>query len=214
MALKDLSGEKFGRLLVVSLASKAFVDASGKNHFVKWNCKCDCGTEVVVMGASLTRTTRPSRSCGCAKDEVNSARLTTHGLTGSFEYKLLMSIVDRCHNEKHPRYQDWGGRGIQVCLQWRNDPESFVKYVKEVLGSRPEGCSLDRIDNDKGYEPGNVRWATTLEQNRNQRSNRLITFDGKSMLLTDWALEIGVTKSTLHWRLKNHSLSEALTPVV
>lgn len=143
--------------------------------------------------------------------EVASKRLTTHGLSNSFEYKLLRSAIDRCHNPSSRGYSRWGGRGISVYQEWRDEPEKFVEYVRVHLGERPDDHSLDRIDNQLGYEPGNIKWSSVTEQNRNARSNRWITFNGRTMLLEDWAKFTGVPKSTLHYRLKSWGVEKAMS---
>jgi hypothetical protein len=103
----------------------------------------------------------------------------------------------RCTSPKHPHFKDYGGRGIEVCERWK----SFALFLQDV-GQRPPGKTLDRLDCHGNYEPGNCRWATSEEQQRNLRTNRLLTFDGKTQCLTAWAKEAGIKKSTLRERLE------------
>ena len=127
----------------------------------------------------------------------------------SAEYNIWQGMRQRCGNTNNQSYAWYGGRGIRVCAEWQGSFEKFLAY----MGRRPSsGHSIDRIDNDKGYEPGNVRWATTAEQSRNRSLNVMIEHDGRSACLEDWAAELGVSSVTLKWRLKRHPLALALTP--
>ena len=117
-------------------------------------------------------------------------------------------MVRRCHSSRDKDYANYGGRGIRVCERWRIFENFF-----EDMGERPsDEHSIDRIDNAKGYEPGNVRWATTAEQLRNYSRNVVITLGDKSACLEDWATELGISPMTLKWRLKHHPVEVALTP--
>lgn len=157
MALIDLTGMTFGRLTAVSRVG------SSTSGYALWECVCECGTVKVVASAQL-RSGR-TRSCGClVRDAVSEAR-TVHGMSHSVEYQAWSAMRSRCLNPNHSNYPDYGGRGITVCDRWR---DSFVAFYEDV-GRRPPGHSLDRIDNDGNYEPGNVRWATAQEQAMNRR---------------------------------------------
>lgn len=127
---------------------------------------------------------------------------TTHGhaarASRSSEYEIWKSIIQRCTNKNAKAYPDYGGRGICICDSWRNSFEAFLADV----GPRPSpGHSLDRENNDGNYEPGNVRWATRTEQNRNSRHNRLITIDGVTKPLCEWLDERGVKVRTFYYRV-------------
>ena len=115
------------------------------------------------------------------------------------EYRTFTHIITRCENTNSPDYPEYGGRGIRIADEWRRDFAAFLAHV----GPRPTAAhSIDRIDNNRGYEPGNVRWATPVEQARNTRRNRYITIDGESKILTDWARISGNSESTIFYRLK------------
>lgn len=161
MKMINLVGLKFGRLLVTALEPRTVRDRS-------WTCKCDCGRVVSVQGGNLRN--NHTRSCGCLRNEVTRQRATKHGYSRvkqrTPEYKTWCLMKDRCHNPRFLRYADWGGRGIKVCEEWLHDFVAFLDHV----GPKPSSKhSIDRIDNDRGYEPGNVRWATALEQRYNRR---------------------------------------------
>lgn len=156
----DLTGQIFGRWTVLTHASKT--DKSGNAY---WLCQCACGTQREVVGRSLTR--GRSTSCGCPTDRAQAE----YGKWRSSmpEYRAWDNMKRRCNNPNAPAYPNYGGRGIRVTPEWLDDFQAFYDHV----GPRPAGgYSLDRIDNDGDYEPGNVRWATAVEQVRNSRASK------------------------------------------
>jgi hypothetical protein len=156
-AALNLVGRKFGRLTVRSLAKP-----HGKKR--RWLCFCDCSKTSIAFTHDLIRGAH--QSCGCLQKERASATSTTHGRTKTREYEAWSRIIARCEDPAHPRFKDYGGRGIRICEQWRR---SFTQFLSDV-GPRPsKKHSIDRINNDGHYEPGNVRWSTATEQARNQR---------------------------------------------
>jgi len=160
----DLTGKKFHRYLVIERATSA-----GKGH-VLWKCQCECGTVKVVKGTHLT--TGETKSCGCYGKEENARRGITHGMSRRHsigiapEYYAWARMIQRTENPQATSFRDYGGRGITVCAEWRASFEAFYAYI----GPRPSAQhSLDRINVNGNYQPGNVRWATAKEQANNRR---------------------------------------------
>lgn len=152
----DITGKKFGAL--VALRPTTDRDQRGS---VVWECECACGVRARVNASDLKHGN--TTSCGCR------ANLKKHGEANSVEYSTWERIKGRCHNPKSRRFKDWGGRGIVVCERWRNSFEAFL----EDMGRRPpDKTSIDRIDNDGHYEPGNCRWSTPKEQQNNTRKQK------------------------------------------
>ena len=128
-----------------------------------------------------------------------------HGMSKTPVYGSWENMIQRCTNPKSNNYQRWGGRGITVCDRWRD----FKNFYAD-MGDPPDGCSIDRIDNDKGYCLENCRWATIKEQNRNLRTTRFLTLNGVTKPLTAWADELGINPKLIHTR-KNRGWSDEKT---
>lgn len=173
----------------------------------KWWCRCDCGTEKEVHGSSLLSGT--SLSCGCLRAEELSERSTTHGGSKEPLYRVWAAMMGRCYDANDRFYKDYGGRGVKVCRRWH----SYTNFRLD-MGDRPsDKHSLDRRKNHLGYSKANCVWSTTTEQARNRRSNRMITYKGRTQCLQAWAEELGVSRSRLSTRLDRQGLSvhEAFT---
>lgn len=189
--LIDLTGQRFGRLTVIGRSS------TGKCHNVYWDCQCSCGKKVTVRGDHLREGT--IKSCGCLVLEISSEKATTHGKSHSRLYNTWLFMRRRCGNCNDQAYPRYGGRGIEVCDEWKANFQSFYDWAISN-GYRPE-LSIDRIDNDKGYSPENCRWATSSEQARNRRSNHLITFAGETHSMIEWAEIVDIPLNVLCLRI-------------
>ncbi len=169
----DRTGERFGRLLVLSLAGKRGND---KQCLVR----CDCGVEKVIVQSRLTQKVKAVRSCGCSKGLNHH---TTHGLTGHKLFPIWRSMIARCNNPNHRSYHRYGGRGISVCKEWRDSPKDFLAWLGE--NGYKKGCQLDREDNNAGYSPDNCRIVTPRENSNNRRDNRKFQFDNDALTIAE-----------------------------
>jgi hypothetical protein len=189
-AFDDLTGRVFGRLTVVSRATNA-------GPKVRWSCACTCGREPIVHATALR--IGHTRSCGCLK--VDQPAALTHGhstdQTLTPTYLTWASMIQRCQNPKNPSFPRYGGRGIKVCDAWLK----FDGFLLD-MGERPQGLTLERINNDGGYEPGNCKWATYKTQNNNRRVNHLLAHKGQTFTLQAWAERTGLKATTIRRRLK------------
>lgn len=190
----ELTGKSFGRLTVVGRSPRR--SASG----AMWFCRCECGGETHV--ASLKLRSGRTQSCGCYRRDLGHTKNLTHGLSNkSRTYKTWKEMRRRCTSKTASQYKWYGGRGIKVCERWNN-----YKAFLEDMGERPEGTTLDRIDNDGNYEPGNCRWANHKEQTRKQATNKLSASLAESlrqdrsagMSYRALGLKYGVSATTAH----------------
>jgi len=163
-----------------------------------WLCKCDCGKEKVINSYSVRK--GKTKSCGCLQKEIvsNGKFAIKHSKKGTKIYNIWQQMIQRC---KNPKYKYHCGRGIKVCYKWSNkNPNGFQNFYKDI-GDPPKGLSLDRIDNDKGYNPNNWRWATSKEQANNTRSNIIVRFNNKNERLSLLADQYKIKRETLKDRL-------------
>lgn len=186
----DITGRKFGRLTVTKHSHR-----KGAHQF--WLCRCDCGNDKAVRTDHLQQ--GRVRSCGCLHKELASKRAATHRLSGTVMHRLWLGMHNRCRNPNEPGYKNYGGRGIDVCERWR----TFENFLAD-MGPRPsDDHSIERIDNDRGYEKSNCRWATNKQQCNNQRRNKRITAFGRTKNLGQWSEETGIERRTISFRLKS-----------
>lgn len=184
-AKTDMIGRKFGRLKVVAPGGKS------KNGKLVWECVCECGKTKTVKGYSLRSGT--TKSCGCIwRESISKPR--THGMSQSKEYSVWEGMKTRCFNPNDKHYKDYGGRGISVFNGWVNDFEAFYSHI----GPAPPGATIDRIDNEKGYVPGNVRWVTQSENASNRRSSKRWFVKGAEFRTAkDGGAHYGVSRRTI-----------------
>lgn len=197
--LKDLVGIRFGRLTVIS-RSDDYIAPSGYRT-PRWECRCDCGKKVIVLGSNLKR--GKTISCGCFSAE--SIRKTEnhyvkHGGYGTRLYKIWGGMHQRCYNQNDRKYHDYGGRGIVICDEWKECFESFREWA--LKNGYESNLSIDRIDNDGIYEPNNCRWATSKEQQNNKRTNVIININGEEHNLMEWCEKTGIPYGTLQARYR------------
>lgn len=185
----DRTGQRFGRLVAVSHSGNGV-----------WLFHCDCGAtrRLQIRDVAYGRT----QSCGCKRREATANRSFVHGHAPrggkTKEYGPWEAMLARCTNPHHAKYAYYGGRGISICEAWRN---SFAAFLVDV-GPRPSPAhTLERGDNNRGYEPGNVRWATRGEQSRNQRNTRWVTLDGKRLTVAELADRTGIPSRKIRERL-------------
>lgn len=202
--LQDLTGQRFGKLTVLSY------DHINRGGFACWCCLCDCGNETIVPSGALK--SGNTRSCGCLHAEASPKNLPPpkHGMHGSKIYRTWTNIKTRCYNPNDKDYKDYGGRGITMYAPWIHDFAAFFNYVVTLEHYGEKGYTLDRIENDKGYQPGNLRWADAKTQERNRRINIVVEYNGEQITLGEAAERSGINYYTLYDRYNRGDRGEKL----
>ena len=197
MAGKNLIGQKFGRLTVIK-----FKEIDKKTRQKIWLCQCDCGNEKEVITSYLT--SGDTSSCGCYRRECELKNLKqarergvnkTHGMHNSRIYHIWIDMKIRCYNLNNPAYKYYGGRGIKVCDEWKNDFMSFYNWA--INNGYNNKLTLDRINNNGNYEPNNCMWATWKEQGNNRRTTRKITLYGETKNAYEFEKQYGIKAGLL-----------------
>lgn len=196
MRFEDLSGHRFGRLLVAERVE----NKTSKQTY--WKCICDCGKTTIVIAGHLKD--GHTQSCGCIHREKIKDIMSTHGKSSTKLYKVWRGIIDRTMYESNKSYANYGGRGIKLCDEWK---DFDVFYEWSIKNGYKDGLTLDRINVDGNYEPLNCRWATWKTQQNNRRNNRLITYNNETHTMKEWAEIRGIKYSTLSMRINNHKWS-------
>ena len=191
--MKNLTGEKFGRLTVLNRMPHY-------NGRLSWLCRCDCGGSKITDSKALR--TGAVSSCGCARK--------SHGQSNSPLHKVWTSMRERCSNPASKSFKHYGARGIKVCERWNN----FELFLSD-MGPRPPNHSIERDDNDKDYEPSNCYWATQSEQMNNTTRSRHLTAGGKTMTMAQWARQLNGSSDVISRRLQyGWTVEQAcLTPI-
>jgi hypothetical protein len=198
--IKELTGMIFGKLTVVARDKSVSV---GSGVAATWRCRCECGNEITKAGHSL-RNSKGFVSCGCRS--VSPRR--THGMTRSPIYCRWSNMLRRCNSPSNSSYADYGGRGIAVCDRWLD----FANFYEDMGDPPYPQATIERKDNEGSYCPSNCRWASRSEQSVNKRSTRYLTYNGRTMCLSHWAQEIGISREGLSSRLaKGWPVSRALS---
>ncbi len=183
--LINLADRRFGILTVLE---RVFPNSSKGESM--WRCLCDCGNITVSRSSHLRRDTK---SCGCANPVF-----VKHNMSHSPEYACWAAIIQRCCNPRSKAYKNYGGRGINVCEKWK---KSFDDFLLDV-GFRPsKESTLDRINNDDGYHPENVRWTSRFIQANNTRVNIYINYEGENHTIAEWSRILGMHVDTLRGRI-------------
>lgn len=181
----EMTGKRFGRLTVLEECNE-----HTKHRQLVYKCQCDCGNTVTVRGYKLR--SGHTKSCGCLRHEKYALK---HGKRHTRLYSIWLNMKDRCCNKNTPRYNDYGSRGIVVCDEWKNDFMTFHNWAMEN-GYRDD-LTIDRINNDGNYEPGNCKWSTPKQQANNTRSNVWLTFNDKTQTMMQWSEELNIPYITI-----------------
>ncbi len=196
----DLTGNKYGMLTVVERAGTKHMQPA-------WLCQCECGEFAVALGGNLKRGMHTT--CGKHDKTGDNSPVFVHGYARTRTYNVWAAVKQRCCDTNAPVYQRYGAQGVVVCDRWNHSFEAFL----EDMGERPEGVSIDRIDNSGGYTCGkceqclsnswtmNCRWATRSQQMRNTSITIMLTIDGVTKPMMEWCDQYGVKPNTVRWRI-------------
>lgn len=196
----DLTGKQFGRLTVIERAEDQ-VSPSGR-HRAMWLCKCECGNTKVINGENLKG--GKTLSCGCLHRQRAREAMLKHGDTDSRLYNVWSAIKRRCYKQDDPAYSWYGGRGVKMCEEWRNDYSAFREWALESgyrYDAKRGECTLDRVDNDGDYTPSNCRWVSMKEQANNKSTNHYIAFGDVTHTIAEWAEILDMPYSKLRKQL-------------
>lgn len=200
----DLRGNKFGKLTPLEIVGRS------NSRKMLWLCKCDCGNKCVVLGNSLT--SGNTKSCGCSRYGNNKKYGSTKA-HGQRLYNIWCGIKDRCYNKNSNAYVYYGYKGVIMCEEWLNDFCAFRDWA--LQNGYKDSLTIDRIDVNGNYEPLNCRWATMKEQANNRTNSHYLTFEGKTMTISEWAKELNIKQSIVRQRIwKGWTTDRALTQPV
>lgn len=204
--VKDLTGLKFGKLTVIKKVGR------DKKYNTLWLCKCECGNEKIVARDKLV--VGNTKSCGCAKSKFFTNLNKKHGLSHSRLWRVWCNIKKRCYYKNHKAYKEYGERGITVCEEWLNDFQAFHDWAMAngYNENAPKGqCTIDRINNNGNYEPNNCKWVSMKEQARNKRNNKIITYNGISKCLVEWAEDMNLNAKYLGGQIRKYGVEKVFS---
>lgn len=192
---RTVPGQRFGRLVVIGETTG---HEKGRTY---WLCRCDCGAEKIALPKSIARGL--TQSCGCLHKEWLSGLRATHRKSGGPTYSSWSAMRARCRNPNNKHYADYGGRGITVCARWDN----FENFLAD-MGEKPSArYSIERRENNRGYEPDNCYWAFAKAQARNTRKSIFMEWNGQIKTLAEWAEILGLDYYKLHYHFRKRHLS-------
>ncbi|MGL5923831.1 hypothetical protein [Chroococcidiopsis sp.] len=200
--LRDLTGQRFGKLTAVERSGSAPTGGA------RWQCLCDCGNEKVFSTAHLVAKCKPAQSCGCMAKELRSKAQIKHGKCNTRTYTIWTGMMARCTNPIDSAYNRYGGGGRGICDRWLKFANFYID-----MGDCPDGLTIERKDNEQGYSPENCIWASWREQANNRRSNQLWEYNGRVLIISQWAEVSGIAKDTLRHRVikAGWSIEQAIT---
>lgn len=206
--LFDYTGKKFYKLTAIKFIKR-------ENKKTIWECKCDCGNVINLTIRSLV--CGHIKDCGCQRSIRNAKHSTKHGLAKTRLYHIFQGMKVRCYNKNDHSYPRYGQRGITICDEWMKDITKFVEWANK--NGYKDGLSIDRIDPNKGYFPENCRWVNFKIQANNKTNNKLVTFNGETHTVSEWADKLGMKRKILEQRIRNseaskYSLEEAFSKKV
>lgn len=190
MRTTEITGQKFGMLTVVGRAENR-----GKN--TAWRCICDCGNEKDVLTHNLI--SGKSKSCGCARINTLKRVMTKHGGRRTRIYGIFKGMCSRCYNDNNPAYHYYGGKGVKICDEWKNDFAKFREWSFE--NGYDETSSIDRINPNGGYCPENCRWVSPQKQQNNKLNSAFLIIDGEKLTVAEWAEKNQTNKATLYSKI-------------
>lgn len=200
---KDLTGHKFGKLIVL-YRSEDYISPKTRKPRAVWHCRCLCGNETDVLGENLRKGN--TTSCGCAKSEIGEI-FRTHGQTNSRLYLVWQGMKSRCYNPNNPQYKNYGGGGIFVCCEWRNSYVNFMRWaINNGYDKRASRgvCTIDRIDNNQGYYPENCRIVAQQVQMNNVRYNRILSYGDESHTISEWSKIVEKSSGAIRNRIDKY----------
>jgi hypothetical protein len=208
--VEDIRSRVFGRLTVFAYEGMRIGSNGRRYHY--WLCRCSCSSDKLVSVKGELLRSGNTKSCGCqqkAHQKEFGKRNLKHGRSETKEFRAWAKMLARCYNTNDWHYPNWGGRGIRVCKRWK---DSFTFFLEDMGEAPSPQHTLERIDNDGSYYPDNCRWAPHAEQARNTRRNCRLSFQGRTMILSDWARELGLPPYILSDRLRRGwSVEEAIS---